>query len=483
MYIIQNFKIKIILTKLKIIATLLFILLASLNTFSQTDGKDVSITANGSGKTQDEAKKSALRSAIEQAFGAFISSKTEIFNDHVVADQMSSVSSGNIQSFTILNESQLPDKSWASTIRATVSVSKLTSFVQSKGISVEIKGGLFAVNIKQQMLNEQGEYNSLLNALGIMHNAMQVSFDFTVKSSEPIAISQSSQDWEVELTIKSKPNQNFFTAMNFLKNTLSSISVTNNELIQRNNQKRFVKHIDYTFLGKKYDIILRNEKSIWLLQRFIKNFTFYQSNFELVADFNDNSINIKKMYDDELEYIIGSCPIDQFYKCGIRIFDKNYSKVYSIKKNLSLPQIEKLTGFTIKSRGKVLTYQNGGYSITKNKSILTSSFVQLRLKDLPGLSDIGEDSNIPINWIKNSIEKFNLFGYSNWRLPTQNELLSLNYKFEEAPLYTGLDDNGSMEMFIVSDQESPINLYELHSRGKIQGVSWSAVNCFVVLVR
>jgi hypothetical protein len=163
MYIIQNFKIKIILTKLKIIATLLFILLASLNTFSQTDGKDVSITASGSGKTQDEAKKSALRSAIEQAFGAFISSKTEIFNDHVVADQMSSVSSGNIQSFTILNESQLPDKSWASTIRATVSVSKLTSFVQSKGISVEIKGGLFAVNIKQQMLNEQGEYNSLLN--------------------------------------------------------------------------------------------------------------------------------------------------------------------------------------------------------------------------------------------------------------------------------------------------------------------------------
>jgi len=469
---------------MKSLLTLIFCSICFIS-YSQEADKTVSITVSGSGKTQDEAKQSALRSAIEQAFGAFISSKTEILNDQVVADQMASVSSGNIQSFTILNESQLPDKSWASTIRATVSVSKLTSFVQSKGISVEIKGGLFAINIKQQMLNEQGEYNSLLNALGIMHNAMQVSFDFTVKSSEPIAISQSSQDWEVELTIKSKPNQNFFTAMNFLKNTLSSISVTNNELIQRNNQKRFVEHIDFTFLGKKYDIILRNEKSIWLLQRFIKNFTFYQSNFELVADFNDNSINIKKIYDDELEYIIGSCPIDQFYKCGISIFDKNYSKVYSIKKNLSLPQIEKLTGFTIKSRGNVLTYQNGGYSFTKNKSILTSSFVQLRLKDLPGLSDIdiGEASNIPINWIKNSIEKFNLFGYSNWRLPTQNELLSLNYKFEEAPLYTGLDDNGRMEMFIVSDQESPINLDELHSGGKIQGVSWSAVNCFVVLVR
>ena len=49
--------------------------------FAQEAENEVTITVSGSGKTQEEAKQSALRSAIEQAFGAFISSKTEVFND------------------------------------------------------------------------------------------------------------------------------------------------------------------------------------------------------------------------------------------------------------------------------------------------------------------------------------------------------------------------------------------------------------------
>ena len=79
--------------------------------YAQDAEKTVTIVVSGSGKTQDDAKQSALRSAIEQAFGAFISSKTEILNDQVVADQIASVANGNIQSFSVLNESQLPDSS------------------------------------------------------------------------------------------------------------------------------------------------------------------------------------------------------------------------------------------------------------------------------------------------------------------------------------------------------------------------------------
>jgi len=106
---------------------------------AQSDNKDVIITSSGSGKTQEDAKQAALRSATEQAFGAFISTKTEMFNDQVVADQMASVSSGNIKSYEVLNESQLPDGSWGVTLKIIVSVDKLTSFVEAKGIAIEIK--------------------------------------------------------------------------------------------------------------------------------------------------------------------------------------------------------------------------------------------------------------------------------------------------------------------------------------------------------
>jgi hypothetical protein len=56
---------------------------------AQDADKTVTITSSGNGKTKDEAKQVALKSAIEQAFGAFISTKTEMFNDQVVANVIS----------------------------------------------------------------------------------------------------------------------------------------------------------------------------------------------------------------------------------------------------------------------------------------------------------------------------------------------------------------------------------------------------------
>ena len=44
----------------------------------------------------------------------------------------------------------------------------------AKGIAIEIKGGMFALNIKQQLLNEQGEINAVSEMVGLLHEAMQI---------------------------------------------------------------------------------------------------------------------------------------------------------------------------------------------------------------------------------------------------------------------------------------------------------------------
>lgn len=69
----------------------------------------------------------------------------------------------------MLNESQLPDGRWGVTLKALVSVDKLTSFVEAKGIAIEIKGGMFALNIKQQSLNELGEVKAVSEMVGLLH--------------------------------------------------------------------------------------------------------------------------------------------------------------------------------------------------------------------------------------------------------------------------------------------------------------------------
>jgi hypothetical protein len=197
---------------------------------AQEPDKTVSITVSGSGKTQDEAKQSALRSAIEQAFGAFISSKTEMFNDKVVADQIASVANGNIQSFAILTESQLPDGSWGITLKAVVSVSKLTSFVAAKGISIEIKGGMFALNIKQQLLNEQGEIKAIAEMVGLLHEPMQISFDYIIKSSDPKSLDAESKNWEIPLVVTATTNKNMDFCATYCVKTLEALTLTAEEV-------------------------------------------------------------------------------------------------------------------------------------------------------------------------------------------------------------------------------------------------------------
>jgi len=139
------------------IQVVLILLIGTYNVKSQSEDRDITLTVRGSGQTLEDSKQNAFRSAIQQAFGAFISSKTEMLNDRIIADQMASVSSGNIKRYDVLEEFQI-DNNWITLIKVTVSIDNLTSFVENKGMSVEVKDGLFAMNIKQQKLNEEWEF-------------------------------------------------------------------------------------------------------------------------------------------------------------------------------------------------------------------------------------------------------------------------------------------------------------------------------------
>jgi len=191
--------------------------------------KTVIVTVVGYGPSKEKAVQNALRSAIEMAFGAFISAKTEIINDELMADEITSVASGNIQSYSVLNESVSNDNLWAVNAKVEVSIGKLTEFVQAKGISVEVKGELFAMNIKQKMLNEEGEIKSLTNMFEILHNEMQRAFDYEIEIGEFKSLGQ---DWEVSITVNAIANKNMIFCEEFLYNTLSSISLTEQEVAE-----------------------------------------------------------------------------------------------------------------------------------------------------------------------------------------------------------------------------------------------------------
>ena len=280
---------------------LLIFLAFTINAFSQTTDKTVTLVVSGQGKTQDEAKQNALRSAIEQAFGTFISSKTEILNDDLVKDEIVSVASGNIQKYEIISEVQIPNGDFATSLNATVSVDKLTAFVESKGVVAEFKGNLFAFNIKQQILNEQSEILSIENMINVCSKLMQNCFVYQINALNPISDSQDNQKWIIPINIQVKTNQNIENLNNFLFKTLSRIALSNNEINDYETLGKKTYNINYYYNQSLNDFFLRTEKGKELF--YYLNDFWYKAilNIEItngIKSISGNKLNKPKVQDD-----------------------------------------------------------------------------------------------------------------------------------------------------------------------------------------
>lgn len=346
---------------------LLFLLLISLQfAFSQTSEKTVSITTSGTGKTLEEAKNNALRSAIEQAFGAFISSKTEILNDQIISDQITSVASGNIQNFDIKSQDRLPSDIWSVTLSAIVSVDKLISFVQSKGITVEIKGGLFALNVKQQILNENAEIDNVCQLIGNIHEPLQQSFDYVLKASEPVSQDNSNEKWSVNLEVTSSTNDNFNVCMDHFVKTIESIGLNTSEAQNYIDLGKKTYSMILNVNGIEKTIQLRKEESLQALNSFVYNLNnFYSDLFKITwgsaSCFYGSYLETKDFFE--------LAPIRQGHTSSYRKAEliiyiptgKVPYKTYTCRHGLSLAELEKLEKYEVSTLGIVSKFNFGGY--------------------------------------------------------------------------------------------------------------------------
>ena len=356
--------------------TLLFAFITAINfVYSQSTENIVTLTTSGTGKTIEEAKNNALRSAIEQAFGAFISSKTEILNDEIVSDQITSVASGNIQSFEIRSQEKLSDQLYGITIYSVVSVDKLISFVQSKGVSVEIKGGLFAANVKQQMLNEKAEVEAMLQLIGNIHEPLQNSFNYTIKSSDPISTDDNNLNWNIPIEVTALTNENFVSCSKYLFNTLKALSLSSDEVSQYKSMSKTVFPVSVTFENTSITFTFRKIQSIYILQSLAYNFNlFYDEQFVITwgdsakgyfgSKFpNDNKKQNFRVFERSNSRIDPKIndPKSSFY-CVVNIPSINtVTKTFVGGHNCTLQELENMTGFSVASRGIISKFDFGGF--------------------------------------------------------------------------------------------------------------------------
>lgn len=292
-------------------------------------GKTVLLTAVGYGVTIDDARLKALRSAIEQAFGAFVSSNTTILNDQMIKDDIISINSGNIEKYDIMNESKLTNGSFVTTLKVLVSVNKLINYSQSKGVSLEFQGGLFASNILIQELNDRNELLGWRNLKIIIDEILKNSFNYQLKYETP---QKKENNWCIPLEVSISYNSNFESILNLVFDFMKAITLTNsdvNEYIKTNrNVFPIVYALDDNIFGQFF---LRNEvvrDSIFMipqhsfitsLNNFIidngieskdfPNYLKYFENYDYKVFLNDNT--------QESDVFIGGTGNDLCYSNGL----------------------------------------------------------------------------------------------------------------------------------------------------------------------
>jgi hypothetical protein len=261
--------------------------------YSQDD-KTVTLVVSGQGKTQDEAKQNALRNAIEQAFGSFISSNTEILNDELVKDEIVSIANGNIQEFEVLSEVEVPEVGHATTLKATVSVTKLTSFVESKGVEIEFKGSLFGANLRQQRINENAELQAIINLCEVSNQILSKSIDYSIEVDEPVkanimrSFRPQQDDYQILFTIKLSPNKNFDQFVNYFYSSIKAISMP---VPEQENYIKLNKDIYYLTVNDDEKYFFRNPSTVIALQNLFLKSNQYLHNYKVVSNLDTITVN------------------------------------------------------------------------------------------------------------------------------------------------------------------------------------------------
>lgn len=239
---------------------ILLTLFVNLNVYSQSE-KTIKVITIGSGKNKDIAIQNAIRNGLEQYFGAFISSKTEIMNDVLVDDQITSIVNGSVKRYNIISVIKVNDNLFESTVESEITSSFIRQLVKNKGYEVEFDGNNYSTTLKNIEMNELSEKKIIDDLIRINDQLLDNLYSFKIEASTPVFVDNNV--YNIQIHTQTIPNENFENIINYIVKTYASISIKNVELkmLKTFNKPTYsyrLKSLD----GIKYNFLLRSEVSV-----------------------------------------------------------------------------------------------------------------------------------------------------------------------------------------------------------------------------
>lgn len=150
-----------------------------------TSNEEIKLTVSSDGPTKDDAVKNALRTAIEQAYGAFVSANTTILNDELVKDEIVTISNGAIKEFSELSSFEKSEGGYCVTLNATVSLPHLITYAKSHGSECEFAGNAFGMQMKLFEIQKKNELTALNHLSEQILAAVPSCWEYKLYVEEP----------------------------------------------------------------------------------------------------------------------------------------------------------------------------------------------------------------------------------------------------------------------------------------------------------
>ena len=144
---------------------------------------DVLVKSYGTGKNKQEATLSALRFALADAYGTYISSRSSINTEDLFTDETVMITNGYIKSYKEIeyNESTKTIK-----LNVIVSVDKLNKYVNNHGSSVSINGSSLIANNEVTGSNNESVHISFNHILEKLTDISTKCYNYKLDVDEPI---------------------------------------------------------------------------------------------------------------------------------------------------------------------------------------------------------------------------------------------------------------------------------------------------------
>jgi hypothetical protein len=233
-------------------------------------------------------------------------------------------------------------------------------------------------------------------------------------------------------------NKNMDFCANYCIKTLAALSLSTEEVTSYKNLNKAVYQVIIQYNGVKKTFYLRKKMSVDALKTLISQWEFYTRSFTVQSGLDETNgnndpnirIQVKYLLDSNGKYVLdfrgdreSIFQIHDFNPSRIdgRAFDYNEpiainflssekrAAAFSWQDKRTLAQIEKMTGYTVKPRGVISQFKHGGFVVYQRDGHGL----------VAALTDLG---TMDWNSAKTVCDELILNGYSDWHLPSKEQL-------------------------------------------------------------